>query len=153
MVKEEIRNLGGSQAASMDGQFERLSKKLEADQKESLKPFRQDFDKEIRESFAYTLGQVADLRLFLRDAEGAVQAGLEQFNQSAQGALNYWAHALDKLIAALTIGREDQKHIPAELLRETQKVLDALEMKGLHNEDRAIKLKKTLEAYRATLRP
>jgi hypothetical protein len=107
--------------------------------------------KDIRESFAYTLGQVADMRLFLRDMEGAVRAGLEQFDQATQGPTQYQAHALDKLIAAFTIGTQDRKRIPDEWLAQVQKKL--LERSDAKSDPRLITLGQTIEAYRATLRP
>jgi len=55
------------------------------------------------EGFAHTLGFIADIRLFLHDVEGALRAGLEQFDAATRSNTNYMAHALDKLIKALEI--------------------------------------------------
>ena len=123
MVKEEIATLGGHQTTALQGQFTQLETKLSSVQQKGLEQFRQGIDKDIRESFVYTLGQVADLRLFLGDVEGAVRTGLEQFDQATQGPQQHQAHALDKLIAAFRIGTQERKPISREWLAQVQKKL------------------------------
>ena len=130
-------------------EFKNLKDELWKENKNKLDQFRMEVSKEQVEGFAFTLGQVADIRLFLHDVEGAVRAGLEQFDNATRSNTNYQAHAVDKLTEALTIGTKDPKRIKDELLASVQRLLERLDI----GDPRTIKLKKTLESYRDTLRP
>jgi len=131
----------------------RLAKELKdevlVDHKQRLEEIRREVSKNQVEGFAYTLGQVADIRLFLHDVEGAVRAGLEQFDNATRSNTNYQAHALDKLTSAFHIGIQDQKRIPEELLSQVQSLL---ERSDVISDPRLIKLQQTIQSYRAMLR-
>jgi hypothetical protein len=135
--------------ATQRNEFATLKKDLWKENDNRLAEFRKDMSKDQVEGFAYTLGQVADIRLFLHDVEGAVRAGLEQFDNATRSNTNFQAHALDKLTSAFHIGIQDQKRIPEELLSQVQSLL---ERSDVISDPRLIKLQQTIQSYRAMLR-
>ncbi|HZM25723.1 MAG TPA: hypothetical protein VFC02_28495 [Anaerolineales bacterium] len=150
-VEQARTSLVKDHNTQMDQRFAGLERTLKEANKEPLQQLQQYVNKNQTEGFAYTLGQVADLRLFLRDVGGAVRVGLEQFDQAAQGPTQYESHALDKLIAAFQIATQDQKRISDEWLAQVQKKL--LERSDAKSDSRLLALGKAVEAYRATIRP
>jgi hypothetical protein len=147
-VDEARNSLEKQNSAAMEKQFKGLKDEVLADHKQRLADIRREVGQSQVEGFVYTLGHVADIRLFLHDVEGAVRAGLDQFDNATQSNTNYQAHALDKLTSAFQVGIQDQKRIPPELLAHVQKLL---ERSDIISDPRLIKLKETITSYRAAI--
>lgn len=131
--------------------FADLEKTLKDANKEPLQQLQQEINKSQAQSTAYTLEQVADIQLFLHDVEGAVRTGVNLFDRSMEYATNYEAQAVDRLNEAFRIAIQDKKRISDEWLAHVQKKL--LERADAKSDPRLLLLGKTVEAYRATIRP
>jgi len=88
IVEDKSNLLVKDHNAAMKKQFNGLKDGLLSDHKERLKEFLLEISKDQVEGFTYTLRQVADIRLFLRDVEGAVRAGLEQCDNATRSNTN-----------------------------------------------------------------
>jgi hypothetical protein len=127
--------------AAIENKFRVLETRISTANDEKLNGFRLDMSKDQPDSFAYTLGYVADIWLFMREVKPAIEAALEQFNQATQGRGSFHP-ALDKLIAAFTIATQDRKRIPDDVL--SNQVLPLFDRPDVKNDDRGKRLKEAV---------
>jgi hypothetical protein len=100
-VKEEVKNLGGGQATSMQEQFTNLKNEL-------LKA--QD------SSYAQAFLQLADMRQSLLDLEGALMDAIVAFHKAPESIRADWIGALERMDTAIRRATMGQKRLPIMLL-------------------------------------
>jgi hypothetical protein len=142
-LKKTVEEMSNSAKQELIASIDSREKQLRSD---LLSEHAKLIDRFQVEGFAHTLGYVADIRLFLHDVEGALRAGLEQFDAATRSNTNYIAHALDKLTKALEIAIKEKQQVPPDLLDEVQGLLR--KYPETTSDPRVIALRRAVESYR-----